>query len=379
MTATPGLEELYRELDARLAERAAQYPRRAEPLWSELQRLLEAVTERLWERPADTEAPPDGLEELTDRPVFVLGYYKSGTTLLLNLLDGHPDVFALPGESRHFPRFAEELASLPSEEERLRRLHAAWIRRLITPYGIPPFWALGEPWQAAEDPYRLFTAHLLRFAGARDGEDLLGAVAQAMAAATGASPRLWAEKTPTHEFHLKRILAEYPEARFVHIVRDPRSTLNSILRFGGDQQIADPLTAAAELGRSFALAREWQRKLPSRYLVLRYEDLVEEPADSMRRVAEMLEIPYGGTLATPTVGGRPATANAGVAERRVVGRVHRLSLGETDALDDRTRAVVAALAGRESRALGYDVPPGNPAVRLAARVVLWSRFRIPHG
>src|SRR5581483_12402167 len=81
MTATPGLEELYRELDARLAERAAQYPRRAGPLWSELQRLLEAVTERLWERPADTEAPPDGLEELTDRPVFVLGYYKSGTTL----------------------------------------------------------------------------------------------------------------------------------------------------------------------------------------------------------------------------------------------------------------------------------------------------------
>jgi hypothetical protein len=372
------LDRLSRELDSLLMRRAAAYPRREEPLWTQLRQTLEAFAAEVWARATAPAAPaPDpgrvaALEALAERPVFVLGYYKSGTSLLLNLLDGHPDVVALPSESRHFPRFVDRTEAM-SPEQTVRLLQVEWVRRTVSPYGIPPFWTLGEPSGGDDDPYVLFTVYLRRFAEARGGRDLLGAVAQAVAATTGASPRVWVEKTPTHEFQLDRIRAAYPEARFVHVVRDPRSTIQSILRFDGERPIVDPLTAAAEIARSFEVAA---REAGDGYLVVRYEDLVEQPAAVMLRVAQAVEIPFDETLLAPTAGGRPAMANAGRAERRVVGEIHRLSLGDGVLLDRRSRALVAALAAREARAHGYELPRGNPVVRLLARARLWTRYRL---
>ena len=37
-----------------------------------------------------------------DKPIFILGCTKSGTTLMRNLFDGHPDLFVIPFESHFF-------------------------------------------------------------------------------------------------------------------------------------------------------------------------------------------------------------------------------------------------------------------------------------
>jgi hypothetical protein len=359
--------DLYDLLASDLAGREDYYPTRKEPEWSVLQERLAAVTERLWAGAADEPArrPAAKLEQLAEHPVFVLGYYRSGTSLLLNLLDGHPELIAVPGESRHFTSGA------PRD---LQTLHANWIRNTITPYGIPPHWLLGRPGEG-HDPYDHFGRCLVAYARARDGRDLLAAVAQALAVTTHSVARMWVEKTPTNEFHIDAILTTYPDARFVHIVRDPGSTIGSIRDYDTETPIVDPLTGAAELGRLFRVALAQQRRLGDRYTVIRYEDLVADTAATMRGVASGLGIAYDDTLVTPTTLGRPATANASRRERRVSGEVHALSVNGGSELDRRGRAVVEALAGREARALGYDSGTGSGLVALAARIALSIRYR----
>jgi hypothetical protein len=361
-------ENLYAELERDLERREEYYPVRKEPEWSVLQERLAAVTARLWTEAADEPArtPAPELEQLAERPVFVLGYYKSGTSLLLNLLDGHPELLALPGESRHFTSGA------PRD---LRALHALWIRNTITPYGIPPRWLLGTPGDG-HDPYDDFGRCVVAFARERDDRDLLAAVAQALAVSTHSTARLWVEKTPTNEFHVDTILNAYPDARFVHIVRDPRSTIGSIRNYGVEAPIVDTLTGAAELARSFRVALAEQDRLGDRYTVVRYEDLVADPAATMRHVASRLGVAYDDVLVAPSTFGRPATANAGRRERRVSGEVHTLSVNGGSRLERGRRAVVDALAGREARELGYDSGTSSRMVALAARAVLSVRYRI---
>jgi hypothetical protein len=363
--------ELYEDLDRRLASREEYYPRHDEPEWSGLQAALARVTEALWEgaRREPDRRPPAGLEAFADSPVFVLGYYKSGTTLMLDLLDGHPELLALPGESRHFTSFVRE------DGDPIRRLHALWIRNTVTPYGLPPRWLLGKP-EPGADPYDAFGRDLVAYARARGQRDLLATAAQALAVATGREPRRWVEKTPTHELQLAPILAAYPNARFVHIVRDPRSTVDSISHYESEEPIVDALTAAAELARSFDAALSGERRLGDRYTVVRYEDLVADPASTMTRVAAALDVANAQSLTIPTTFGAPATANAGRLERRVSGAVHALSLDGASRLGRRDRAVVEALAGRRARALGYDTGTGSAAVALAARAALSVRYRI---
>lgn len=371
------LGDLYREVDRLLALRAEDYPRRVEPRWSALRSGLREVADELWRVSLalpEPEAPErSALVALAERPVFVVGYYKSGTTLLLNLLDGHPEFVVLPGESKHFTGLARELGELPSTE-RIRCLHSEWIRRVIAPAGVPPFWTLGEPWRTEDDPYLLFSRHLAAFARRRGEQDLLAAVAQALAATRNSTPRFWAEKTPTHEFHLTEIRAAYREALFVHIVRDPLSVVEALRRYGKEQHVVDSLTAAAELARSFAVA-DAERQASHRYLVVRYEDLVEAPETTLRAIARFLRVGYDDALLTPTVSGRPATANASSRSRRVVGEIRRLS--EFDRVVPwRLAVAVAALAGPKARKFGYALPVGSRMLRLALRGELWRRFRL---
>src|SRR5581483_6739317 len=212
------LAPLYRRIDELLELRARDFPRRVEPTFGLLQAAIRELATSLRER-ASGVTPEEPPAALVSAPVFVLGYYRSGTTLMLNLLQGHPDVAALPGESRHF----NVLRHLPLDE-----VHDAWIRRLVSPDGQPPFWALGRPWEDGDDGYARFTRRLLAYAAADPDDDLLGIAAAALADAQGRPARLWAEKTPRNELLVDDILSVYPKARFVHVVRDPRATVASI-------------------------------------------------------------------------------------------------------------------------------------------------------
>ena len=374
------LDTLYIEIDRLLTERERAWPERVEPNWGDLSRRIGTLETVLRERARGGGAPSPSAEALAcadglvDSPVFVLGFNGSGTTLLNRLLDGHPDLTVIPVETKHFVRHLPSLRGLDrTAQEDLT--FGRWLHWLINPFGKTPFWILGRPWEGEGDPYERFAGCFYSLAERYRGRDLLGVVAAAIAASEldelriDRAPRLWAEKTPKNELRIGELLAAYPRARFLHVIRDPRSTVASRLA----RPKEDPWTTVLELRLSLLAALRNSRELgPNRYLLVRYEDLVSDPPGVMQRVAAFLGIEFDDGLLVPTTYGTPFAANSAWDERRVTGAIHRLSV-ETwrEHLDPESLELLLAYTAVPGRELGYDLnqPTARSArIRAAKRV-----------
>lgn len=347
------LNVLYRQIDELLELRARDFPRRVEPTWSRLRGRLDELTERLRAEAAREAAPaPAVSERLLESAVFVVGYPKSGTTLLLGLLDGHPELAVVPGETRYFTDLLPAAAG--SRERVLDELHRRFVPYLVNPTGQPPFWLLGRPWEG-EDGYLRFTRALFALARAHPARDPLALVA---AAFTDGVPHAWIEKTPLHLDHVDEILATYPRARFVQVVRDPRSTAASICRFREHGWSLDMREVVRGIDRALRSALEQPRRLgEERYLVVRYEELVRSPERELARIAAFAGVEWDESLLRPTLAGHEMRANSAWLVRRTVGEIHALSLDDPGAgLDRRVLRFLLATTGESARELGYPLP-----------------------
>ena len=72
------------------------------------------------------------------RPVLICGHQRSGTTLLQNLLDGHPQLLSLPSEGTYFSSFSYMGRSNPPGCD-IDRFTAEWITRFVDPNFEPHF------------------------------------------------------------------------------------------------------------------------------------------------------------------------------------------------------------------------------------------------
>jgi hypothetical protein len=366
MSEAERLTDAYRRIDELLAARARDHPRRVEPTWSKLLAAIDAVAERLrGEAEARDGHAPERVPAVYDSPVFVVGHRKTGTTLLLDLLDCHPQLVVLPGESNHFLAFLPQFGRLGAERI-AAEAQKWWILRLITPSGIPPFWTAGRPWELDADPYELFSCRLLELVAANPGRDPLGMAAVALHVALAESrgvepgePSAWVEKTPGQEHCIDRIVGLYPRARFVHLLRDPRSVAAAISRHDrATGHETDLLGVGLTVSQSFAAAeRNLKRLGEDRYLVLRYEELVSDPEPAMRRAADFVGIEWAGSLLTPTVGGIEATSNSSWPARKVTGRIEsrQLELWREE-LDERSAELVSGITRQAAGRFGYQLP-----------------------
>ena len=325
---------------------------------------------------------------VTHRPLFIGGFMKSGTTLLVQLLDGHPKLIVLPGDS-HMIRDGL-IRDGQSEADFRRRWTDRWIRRMINPAGQHPFWLLGAP----HHPYIDFLAWLDAWWRDLPPDPTRPIRATVLALQSAAkrketAPRLWIEKTPGNEHQAERIFHRFPAARMIYTIRDPRSTLASLKRLSAYRGWPwDASRTAADLRCSYRRAADLARRMgPERFFQLRYEELLLRPQDTMRSLADWIGISFAPTLLQPTVGDIPAPSNSMYRRHHPAGTIfpnddrrweRELSSAELD--------TAAAVLAAEARRLGYDWhgslrrcwPIGHQAHRAGKRLVrLASRWR--HG
>ena len=100
----------------------------------------------------------------------------------------------------------------------------------------------------------------------------------------------WGDKTPSHLRCVLSIAALFPDARFVHIVRDGRDVACSMRStwFGRERTVAD---FAADWNDRLSRFRTDAAQLPERYIVVRYEDLVHDPSGVLGLVCDFIGLP----------------------------------------------------------------------------------------
>lgn len=104
------------------------------------------------------------------------------------------------------------------------------------------------------------------------------------------SKPIWGEKSPRHSYYVRQIAKVFPNARFIHLVRDPRDVCTSMLNRnwyeGSVRRCAMCWNGMVE---SAMRAKEFGRK---GYLQIAFEDLVSQQEGSLRTICTFLEIEY---------------------------------------------------------------------------------------
>lgn len=309
MSALADIVRLEAALDAALVDRRTVA--RFEATWLEpgirwSQALWEAA---LALGPADvTDTTRARGVSLAARPVFICGAHRSGTTLMRDLLDGHPALVVLPAEASYFGDLQTRMAHLPDEQAE-SLLGQTWLRRLANPHNQPPFWLLGRS-SGAHSPYLDFARRLLAWLSACP--EPLAAVALAY---TGKLDGVlgWVEKTPGTERHLDAIWAAFPDAKVIHVVRAPHEVAASYkaLISRADESATGMSAALGALARSYCIAaRNARREPPGRYRIVHYEDLVTRRDQVISEIAAFLAVAPHEALLRPTVAGLATAKNS---------------------------------------------------------------------
>jgi hypothetical protein len=209
------------------------------------------------------------------RPLFVLGVSRSGTTLLRVILDRSPGI-AIPDESFFVPLLA--------------RRHRGKIdagRFLDDVARIPSIRSWGLTAEMIEPRVR---------SGSTAGE-AIGAIFETYAAKAG-KPR-WGDKTPMYMRHLPLLERLFPDAQYIHLVRDGRNAALSFLEMPEGtftRTWAHPSTPsefACLWRREVAEARALGGRVgPDRYLEVRYEALVAGPEETVASLCAFTELPF---------------------------------------------------------------------------------------
>jgi hypothetical protein len=206
----------------------------------------------------------------SNAPFFVLGAARSGTTLLRLMLNRHPRL-AIPPES-HF------LLGLLAEIPAGRELAPREVRRaaeLIV--GHPRF----RTWHVPADALGAELARL----GPTSLAGLVDAVYRLETARSG-KPR-WGDKTPAYSPIWERLAALFPEALFLHLIRDGRDVSSSLARVGWHG--SSECERARYWASRVAMAGDCLLRLgPARCRLVRYEDLVRQPESTLDGICRFL-------------------------------------------------------------------------------------------
>jgi hypothetical protein len=217
---------------------------------------------------------PQKSEPMSPGPVFVVGMWRSGTSLLYALLNQHPQIGLM---------YESDLLTL-SSLFLLPRKSSWWLNKV-------------DSWNGALTRHKIDSAAI-----PENISDLPGAfraVAQQYAGKKGAS--VWGCKSPSYYDCMTQLARWFPQAKFIVIWRDPADVCRSIVRAAEKSSwFARPgtdLRALLGYRRMKKDADELVRRGAAIYQV-QYDDLVRDPAAALTAICDFIGLRFDPRMAS---------------------------------------------------------------------------------
>lgn len=99
----------------------------------------------------------------------------------------------------------------------------------------------------------------------------------------------WVDHTPMNILFADWYISMFPNAKYIHVVRDPRAVANSLLKRDWGPSNVQEFVPFWLQKVSSGLA--FMRKFPNNFAQVRYEDLVADPVGTLNDISQKLEIP----------------------------------------------------------------------------------------
>ena len=209
-------------------------------------------------------------------PIFIGGLSYSGKTPLRIILAAHPDL-SLTRKTYLWDRYYGRFGDLRDPRALDRCLRTLEADRSLAALSIDP--------DAVRRGFASGPATYARLFGALHGQ-----------AAARLGTRRWGEQLGFVERYADRIFADFPEARMIHMIRDPRQRLAAML----DAQRPRPGQLGwetAKWGRSAELAMRNQVRHPDGYRVVSYATLVDDSEATVRALCAFIGEDYVSEIA----------------------------------------------------------------------------------
>jgi hypothetical protein len=257
-------------------------------------------------------------------PIVLGGCGRSGTTLVRMILDSHPAICCGP-ESSVFRRSALDPGELALKFD----LDPGQVRAIHESAGSRPVFI------------EAFAALCLERTG----------------------KRRWAEKTPRNIRRLDVIFRHFPQARFIHVLRDGRDVVCSLRTHPRHRVVNGELVPLNTWKPIAGCARRWRNDIERsrpywsdpRFLTLRYEELVREPCPVLERLMAFVGEAWDDRLLEHAGTGSPfrnVTTFAQNPEALEPVSTRAVSRWERD-LDAKDRRIFKRIAGKLLIELGY--------------------------
>ncbi|MFW6222558.1 MAG: sulfotransferase family protein [Bacteroidota bacterium] len=259
-----------------------------------------------------------------EHPVFICGAPRSGTTLLMNLLDGHHNLLVFPHEVNiiyYYYKFKNDINKLFFIRDYL-------YSNELSLYLDPDFqkkinkkkiYTYGNPDSLISLNKKKFINTYLKSINIF-GSGLKGlyiSLANAFASSSLDSDsinklsRFVAKRPIYNEIYAPLFKKVFPQALFIHILRDPRTRYASAknrrlqdkfkMKYCNDVNGRDFASGLSEISAlSFDLAIRNKELIGGNYLVIRYEDLIDNIDKTSKKIANFLKIEWGNILNSQT-------------------------------------------------------------------------------
>jgi hypothetical protein len=287
------------------------------------------------------------------QPIFIAGPDRSGTTLLYALLASHPNISMV--RRMNFWRWFYDRYGDMHNDDNFERL----LNRILRYKRIQPLHPNGERirrefWQGEPSYGRVFALFQ------QHNAERLG------------KPR-WGDKSLHTEYHIDKVFAEFPDAKIIHMSRDPRDRYASVRkRFGRDT----PRVGAAT-GRwlaSMKRAKRNKQMYPNNYMIVRFEDLATNPEEVLSEICDFIGERFSPAMLTMEGAStyRDSGGNSSF-DRIQPGKISKNPVGRyRNVLTDAEIAFIQLFTKGEMQALSYEKAPVNFPFSEATKFYLWT-------
>lgn len=219
------------------------------------------------------------LAEVAQQLFFIIGCPRSGTTLFQSMLASHPEVI-LPAETGFYlllyTKYYSQWGELFTSENFEKAIETSLNFYRIKDLNLDSNTIRAKCQNKSQSWETIFLAILATYAEKHHVKRI-------------------GEKSPRHYECLGLLKERFPQAKFIHMIRDPRAVVLSLMNapFGSDR-----------IGNSCNI---WQEAIyvhcqyadtlgSERYRVVKYEDLVFQPEETLKQICDFLNLEFSSQM-----------------------------------------------------------------------------------
>lgn len=247
------------------------------------------------------------------KPIFILGAHKSGTSLLRNLLSDHSSLMPIPFESHFFEldNYWVDYEYRKSVPKRKYDFYESAIELAFLNNRTQD--RIGDSFldgRLNEMKFKEFLKGVNEKKGKEKISHYYSSIIKSVEGISFQEEKRIVEKSVENVEFATEITNFFPDAKFIHIVRNPYSNWVSLRNY---KKIGVGYPLIHRMVKNFSDSYYWldkNKKNIKEYKVIKYEDLISNTEVAMKDLCDFLELEFEPILLQPTFLGQPWGGNS---------------------------------------------------------------------